>query len=113
MKNLLIASALVLGSLMTQAQTMVSVTINVNHGYYTPPTYTHSYRVRSSKTPLQIELERKNEVRIAELSRQAEAIWYEKVRSGEVDPYNAIKTLTTFTLRYINEHTPKQNLFNN
>ncbi len=115
MRNLLIASALVLGSLMTQAQTTVSVTtvtINVNHGYYTPPTYTPNYTVRSSQTPLQVELEAKNRIRRAELARQAEAIWNEKIMSGEVDPNNAIRTLTTFTLRYINEHTPKSNLFN-
>jgi len=114
MRNLLIASALVLGSLMTQAQTTVTVvTINVNNGYYTPPTYTPNYTVRSSQTPLQVELEAKNRIRRAELARQAEAIWNEKIMSGEVDPNNAIRTLTTFTLRYINEHTPKSNLFYN
>jgi len=106
MRNLLIASALVLGSLMTQAQTSVtvtSVTINVNHNSYTPPTYTPPTRVRYSS--YQAKLAHEKNVKEAQMARQAEIEYKEDVKNGLVVP-----RLDYYILLYIQKHTPK--LFN-
>ena len=110
MRNLSITLALVLGSLMTQAQTVTVgvavVTINVNQGYVPPTTYNYTPSYSDTYTPYQAALDAKERVREAKLARQAEAIWKDKVSRNIVVP-----SLNSFTLMYIRDHSPKLNLF--